>query len=149
MNAGGSTMIQSNMLTSAKGAPPDEVAFTERNDRVDPPRYFKGVINNVGMIGEMVHDGIIRVDVMDAVPGNRPFSNIFPNKQVAESTFIATDSVVWFDLTFSTGLFMVSSDFNVAFPVKFVDGNGEKNSHWQLNTCKYFFRSSYRIHRWP
>ena len=81
MNAGGSTMIQSNMLTSAKGAPPDEVAFTERNDRVDPPRYFKGVINNVGMIGEMVHDGIIRVDVMDAVPGNRPFSNIFPTSK--------------------------------------------------------------------
>lgn len=94
MNAGGSTMIRGDMLTSAKGAAPDEVAFTERNDGVDAPRYFKGVINNVGMLGEMVHDGIIRVDVMDAVPGNRPFRNIFSNKQVAESTFIAIDSIV-------------------------------------------------------
>ena len=126
MNAGGSTMIRGDMLTSAKGAAPDEVAFTERNDGVDAPRYFKGVINNVGMLGEMVHDGIIRVDVMDAVPGNRPFSNIFSNKQVAESTFIAIDSIVWFDLTFSTRLFMVSSDFDVVFLVKFVDRNGDK-----------------------
>ena len=79
-------MIRGNMLTSAKRAPTDEAVFTERSDRVDALRNIKEAINNVGMLGEMVHDGIIREDVMDAVPGNRPlnfqnkFSYIFPNK---------------------------------------------------------------------
>ena len=132
MSASGGTMIRGNMLISAKGTPTDETAFTERNNGVDAPRKFKEAINNVGMLGEMVHNGIIREDVMNAVPGNRPlnfqnkFSYIFPNKQATESTYIATDSILEFNLTFPRGLFTVLSDFELLFPVKFVDRNGNK-----------------------
>ena len=86
MTASGGTMIRGNMLTSGKRAPADEAAYTERSDGVNAPRNCKEAINNVEMLGEMVHDGIIREDVMDAVPGNRPlnfqnkFNYIFPNK---------------------------------------------------------------------
>ena len=82
MSAVEGTMIRGNMLTSANGSPANKVAFTKRNDGVDAPRNFKEEINNVGML----HDGIIREDVMDTVPGNKPlnfqnrFSYIFPDK---------------------------------------------------------------------
>ena len=99
MGAAGGAMIRGNMLTFAKGAPTDEAAFTERNNGVDAPRNFQEAIYNDGMLGKMVPDGIIRENVMDAVPGNKPvnfqnkFSYIFPNKKVAENTYIATDSI--------------------------------------------------------
>ena len=133
------------MLTSVKGALADEVAFTERNNGVGTPRNFKEAINNIGMLGEMVHNGIIREDVMDAVLGNKPsifqnkFSYIFPNKHVTESTYIATDSILEFSLTVSRELFMVLSDFELVFRVKLVDRNGNKIHIGNWTSVNNFF----------
>ena len=94
MSAAGGRMIQSIMLTSAKRGPTDEAAFTEKNDGVGPLKNFKEAINNAGMLGEMVQDGIIREVLMDGVPGNKhsifqnKFSYIFINKHVTRKAHI-------------------------------------------------------------
>ena len=46
MSAGDSAMIRRGLLTSNKGAPTIEVAFTERNDVADYPRNFDEAYRN-------------------------------------------------------------------------------------------------------
>ena len=60
--------LRGNKMPSGKGAPAREGAFTERNEATDSPRNFKEAMMALGIAKEMVDDGIIREDAMNAVP---------------------------------------------------------------------------------
>ena len=54
MSAGGSAMVRGGLLSSNKGAPAMEGAFTERNDGTDYLRNFDEAYNNVLATIEMI-----------------------------------------------------------------------------------------------
>ena len=67
MSAGGSAMVRGGLLSSNKGAPTMEGAFTERNDRTDSPRNFYEAYNNVSLTIEMIDKGELREDVLSTI----------------------------------------------------------------------------------
>ena len=61
-------VIRDNKMSSGEGAPASKGAFSERN-KVTDSRNFREAKIGLGTAKEMVDDGIIREDAVNAVPG--------------------------------------------------------------------------------
>ena len=57
MSAGGGAMIRGSTISSNKGAPAREGAFTERNDRIDYSQCFNEAYKNLEALNEMLDKG--------------------------------------------------------------------------------------------
>ena len=120
ISAGGGAMTRGNQLLSGKGLTANEAAFTERNEATDAPRNFREAEMEIGMMKEMVDNGILRIlmeDAMSAVPGFKPitfqgkFNNIYRTNQPAESSYLNTRSLLEFNRVIPHGLHTVPADF--------------------------------------
>ena len=130
MSAGGGAMIRGSIISSNKGAPAREGAFTERNDGVDYPRHFDEAYKNMEALNEILDKGEVREDVLNTIEWEKPinFQNeydaIVPTKQTAESTYLSSGTVLEFNLVIPNGNYTVPSDFELILPVRFKDENG-------------------------
>ena len=117
-------------ISSNKGAPVREGAFTERNDWVDYPRRFDEAYKNMEALNEMLDKGEVREDVLNSIEWAKPINfqkeidAIVPIKQIAESTYLSSDTVFEFNLVIPNGNYTVPSDFELIFPMRFEDENG-------------------------
>ena len=130
MSTGGGAMIRGSIISSKKGAPAREGAFTERNDGVDYPRHFDEAYQNMEALNEMLGKGEVSEDVLNSIEWTKPinFQNkndaIVPTKQIAKSTYLSSGMVLEFNLVIPNGNYTVSSDFEVILPVRFQGENG-------------------------
>ena len=94
MSAGGSAMVRGGLLSSNKGAPTMEGAFTKKKDGVDYPRNFNEAHKNVSAISDMIDNTNLREDVLATIECAKPINyqnelgNIVPSQQIAESTYL-------------------------------------------------------------
>ena len=133
MSAGVGAMTMVNQLLSGKGLTANEAAFTERNEATDAPRNFREAEMTIEMMKEIVDNGILRIlmeDAMSAVPSFKPitfqgkFNNIYRTNQPAESSYLNTRSLLEFNIVIPHVLHTVPADFELVFPVRFKDANG-------------------------
>ena len=100
MSVGGRAMIRGSTISSYKGAPAREGAFTERNDGLDFPRRFDEAYKNMEALNEMLDKGEVGEDVLNSIEWVKPinFQNkhdaIVPTKQIAESTYLSSGTVL-------------------------------------------------------
>ena len=104
MSAGGGAIIRGSTISSNKGAPAREEAFIERNVGVDYPQQFVEVYKNMEAFNEMLDKVEVREDVQNSIKQAKPinFQNeydaIVPTKQIAESTYLSSGTVLEFNL---------------------------------------------------
>ena len=65
-------MIRGSTISSNKGAPAIEGAFTERNDGVDYPRHLDEVYKSMEALNEMLDKGEVRGDVLNSIEWAKP-----------------------------------------------------------------------------
>ena len=130
MSAGGGTMIRGSIISSNKGAPAREGAFTERNDGVDYTRCSDETYKNMEALNGMLDKGEVREDVLNTMEWAKPinfqnkFDAIVPTKQIAERTYLSSSTVLEINLVIANGSYTVPSDFRLLLPVRFKDENG-------------------------
>ena len=96
MSPGGGAMVRGGLLSSNKGAPEMEGAFTERNDATEYPQNFDEAYNNVPATIEMIEKDELREDMLSTIEWAKPinfqndYDSIIPNHQVAESTYLSS-----------------------------------------------------------
>ena len=128
MSAGGSVTTLVINCCPVKVLQP--MAFTERNEAMGAPRNFREAKMAIGMLKEMVDDGILRADAMSAVPGFKPITfqgklnNIYRTNQPAESSYLNTRSLLEFNIVILHGLHTFPTGFELVLPVRFKDANG-------------------------
>ena len=67
MSAGGGAMIQGGNLSSNKGLPAMEGAYTTRNDVMGYPRSFDEATQNLAQTIQMLETGDVTEDVVEAL----------------------------------------------------------------------------------
>ena len=72
MSAGGGAMIKVSTISSNKGTPAREGAFTERNDGIDYPQCFDEIYKNMEALNEMLDKGEVREDVLNSIEWAKP-----------------------------------------------------------------------------
>ena len=153
MSAGGGTMIRGSIISSNKGAPAREGAFTEKNDGVDYSRCFDEAYKNMESLNEMLDKGEVRVNVLNSTEWAKPinfqneYNAIVPTKQIAESNYLIINylsylpigPVLEFNLVIPNGNYAVPSDFELILPVRFKDENGGRLNLSRWLTANNFF----------
>ena len=130
MSADGGPMIRGSIISSNKGAPAREGAFTERNDGVDYTRCSDETYKNMEALNGMLDKGEVREDVLNTMEWAKPinfqnkFDAIVPTKQIAERTYLSSSTVLEINLVIANGSYTVPSDFGLLLPVRFKDENG-------------------------
>ena len=132
MSARGGSTVRGGLLSSGKGAPTMEGAFTKINDGVDYPRDFDEAYKNVSAITDMTENGNLREDVLATIEWAKPinyqneFAKIAPSQQVAESTYLSTKTILEFNIEVPSGHYIRPTDFELVSPVRFRDEDGNK-----------------------
>ena len=130
MSADGGPMIRGSIISSNKGAPAREGAFTERNDGVDYTRCSDETYKNMEALNGMLDKGEVREDVLNTMEWAKPinfqnkFDAIVPTKQIAERTYLSSSTVLEINLVIANGSYTFPSDFGLLLPVRFKDENG-------------------------
>ena len=65
MSAGGSAMVRGNTLSSNKGAPANEGAFSETGGSLNYPRNYHEVYKNMQTVTDLFDNGKVEDDRMD------------------------------------------------------------------------------------
>ena len=73
MSAGGSAMVRGRAISSNKGAPTDENAFTEQGDSLNYPRNYHDALKNTETILRLTDKGEVE-DVLDTLDWGKPLN---------------------------------------------------------------------------
>ena len=139
-------MIRGSTISSNKGAPAREGAFRERNNGVDYPGCFDEAYKNMEALTEMLDKGEVREDILNSKEWAKPinfqneYNGIVPTRQIAESTFLSSSTVLEFNLVILNGNHTVLSDFKLILPVRFQDENGGR-----LNLSRWLSTNNYLV----
>ena len=132
MSAWGGAMVRGGILTSNKGMPAMEGAFTGRNDTMDFPRNFGEAHRNVKTTIEMLETGNVTEEIVEALPWTKSlnfqykYKNINPTYQIAESSYLSDKTILEFVIEVPRGSFIKPADMELVLPVRFRDEAGNR-----------------------
>ena len=132
MSAGGSAMVRGNTLLSNNGAPANEDAFTETGGSLNYPRNYNEAYKNMQTVTDLFGNGVVEEEL--AIPGQLEWakpSNLFNEKitsvrQIAESSYLSSGTVLEFTIIVPRGQYIRPAGFELVLPVRFQGPNGEK-----------------------
>ena len=100
MSAGGSAMVRGSAISSNKGAPTDENAFTEQGDSLNYPKNYHDALKNTETILRLTDKGEVKEDVLDTLDWGKPlnfqdsYEKTSLSKQTAEATCLTGGTVI-------------------------------------------------------
>ena len=146
MSAGGSAMVRGSTISSNKGAPTDENAFTEQGNSLNYPRNYHDTLKNIETVIRLIDKGEEEEDVLDTLDWAKPlnfqdfYEKIPPCKQSAEATYLAGGTVLEFNVIIPMGQCIRPADGELVLLVRFETGDKNKIHLGSWLPVNNFFR---------
>ena len=138
-------MVRGNTLLSNNGAPANEDAFTETGGSLNYPRNYNEAYKNMQTVTDLFGNGVVEEEL--AIPGQLEWakpSNFFNEKitsvrQIAESSYLSSGTVLEFTIIVPRGQYIRPAGFELVLPVRFQGPNGEKINLAEWLSVNNFF----------
>ena len=145
MRTAGRAMVRGSEISSNKGAPTNENAFTEQGDSLSYPRNYHDVLKNTETTIRLAEKVEVEEDVLDTLDWAKPLNfqdsseKISPSKKTAEATYHIGGAVLEYNVIVPTGQYIRTANWEQVWLVKCEIWDGNKINLGRLLPVNSFF----------